>query len=85
MRKIETYLRRRELPKEERQAHKIRVQATLFTLIGDSLYRQSFGELYLKCLNDPKVQYILVDKREGEVDSWSGLRRLPLIDSTNCS
>lgn len=41
--KIVKDLRAGELPGDEKQAHKIRVQAIRFTLIEDSLYRRSFG------------------------------------------
>ena len=52
MHEIENYLQTRDLPEESKQDHKIQVQAAPFTLIGDNLYRQSFGGPYLKCLND---------------------------------
>ena len=42
MHKILKYLWTRELPGEEKQTHKIWVQAARFTLIRDNLYRLSF-------------------------------------------
>lgn len=47
-----------ELPEDNKQAHKIRIQAR-FTLIRNILYRRSFGGPYLRCLNDTEAQYIL--------------------------
>lgn len=49
---IENYLLTRDLPKESKRAHKIWVQAACFTLIGDCLYRRSFGDLYLRYLDN---------------------------------
>ncbi|RVW81435.1 hypothetical protein CK203_035147 [Vitis vinifera] len=40
---IRTYLQTGALPEDPKRAHKIRVQASLFTLIGGDLYRRSFG------------------------------------------
>lgn len=48
MHEIEMYLRTGELPEESKHAHKARVQAARFTLIGDNLYRRSFGGPYLR-------------------------------------
>lgn len=52
MHEIVKCLRTGELLGEEKQAHKIRVQAACFTLVSDNLYRQSFGGLYIKCLSN---------------------------------
>ena len=59
MHEIKTYLRTEDLPQERKQAHKIRVQASRFILIGDNLYKRSFGSLYLRCLNNAEAQYVL--------------------------
>ena len=56
MHEIMKYIQMGELPNDEKHAHKIRVQAARFTLINSSLYRRSFEESYLKCLNNPKTQ-----------------------------
>ena len=55
MHDIVRYLQTGELPKEEKQVHKVQVQVSRFTLIGDCLYRRSFGGSYLKCLGDPEA------------------------------
>ncbi|XP_034704196.1 uncharacterized protein LOC117928418 [Vitis riparia] len=49
------YLQTGTLPEEPRQAHKARVQATRFTLIGGHLYKRSFIGPYLRCLNHSKA------------------------------
>ena len=40
-----------------------------FTLIGDSLYKRSFGGSYLKCLINAEAQYVLVKLHEGVCDN----------------
>ncbi|RVW46034.1 hypothetical protein CK203_068689 [Vitis vinifera] len=44
---IAEYLRTGTLPEDSKQAHKIRVQAARFTLIGGHLYKRSFTGPYL--------------------------------------
>ena len=39
MHDIVKYLKTGELPEDEKQMHKLRIQATSFTLIRDHLYR----------------------------------------------
>ncbi|XP_034672622.1 uncharacterized protein LOC117904223 [Vitis riparia] len=62
---IENYLRTGNLLEESKRAHKIRVQVARFTLIGDCLYRRSFGGPYLRCLDNTETQYVLVELHEG--------------------
>ncbi|RVX06105.1 hypothetical protein CK203_018633 [Vitis vinifera] len=47
---IAEYLRTGTLPEYPKRAHKIRVQAARFTLIGGHLYKRSFTGPYLRCL-----------------------------------
>ena len=56
---IKAYLRTRALPENPKHAHKIRVQYARFTLMGDDLYKRSFGGLYLRCLTQLEIQYVL--------------------------
>ena len=73
---ITEYLRTGSLPDEPKQAHKIRVQAAHFALIGERLYKRSFTGPYLRCLDRSKTQYILVELHEGVYDNHSGGRSL---------
>ncbi|RVX22916.1 Transposon Ty3-I Gag-Pol polyprotein [Vitis vinifera] len=54
---IAEYLRTGTLPEDPKQAHKIRVQAARFTLIGGHLYKRSFTGPYLRCLGHSEAQY----------------------------
>ncbi|KAL6350407.1 hypothetical protein AAG906_004358 [Vitis piasezkii] len=70
------YLRTGTLPKDPKQAHKIRVQAARFTLIGGHLYKRSFTGPYLRCLNHSEALYVLVELHEGVCGNHSGGRSL---------
>ncbi|RVW70979.1 Transposon Tf2-2 polyprotein [Vitis vinifera] len=64
MQVIIEYLRTGTLPEEPKQAHKIRVQAARFTLIGGHLYKWSFTGPYLRCLNHSEALYVLAELHE---------------------
>nr|CAN71093.1 hypothetical protein VITISV_000384 [Vitis vinifera] len=70
------YLRTSTLPEDRKQAHKIRVQATRFTLIGGHLYKRSFTGPYLRCLSHSKALYVLAEMHEGVCGNHSGGRSL---------
>ncbi|RVW84025.1 Retrovirus-related Pol polyprotein from transposon 17.6 [Vitis vinifera] len=70
------YLWTGTLPKDPKQAHKIRVQAACFTLIGGHLYKRSFTSPYLRCLNHSEALYVLVELHEGVCGNHSGGRSL---------
>ena len=53
--KIENYLWTGYLPEDSEHAYKARMQAARFTLIGDCLYKRSFGGSYLRCLDSMKA------------------------------
>ena len=73
---IKVYLQAGTLPEDPKRAHKIWVQVACFTLIGDDLYRRSFGGLYLRCLTQPEIQYVLSELHEGICGNHSGGRTL---------
>ena len=73
---IRAYLQTGALPEDPKRAHKIRVQASRFTLIEGDLYRRSFGGSYLICLIQPEIQYVLSELHEGVCGNHSGCRTL---------
>ena len=73
---IRAYLQTRALLEDPKRAHKIRVQASRFTLIGGDLYRRSFGDPYLRCLIQPKIQYVISELHEGVCGNHLGGRTL---------
>ncbi|XP_034678873.1 uncharacterized protein LOC117909081 [Vitis riparia] len=73
---ITRYLRIGTLPEEPKQAHKIRVQAARFTLIGGHLYKRSFTGPYLKCLDHSEALYVLAELHEDVCGNHSKGRSL---------
>ena len=73
---IRIYLQTRALPKDSKHTHKVRVQASRFTLIGGDLYRRSFGGPYLRCLIQPEIQYVISELHEGVCDNHLGGKTL---------
>ena len=73
---IAEYLRTGSLPDEPKQAHKIQVQAARFTLIGERLYKRSFTDPYLRCLDRSEAQYVLAKLHESVCSNHFGGRFL---------
>ena len=73
---IKKYLQTGALPEESKHAHKIRVQAARFTLIGECLYKRFFAGPYLRCLDHSEVQYVLAELHEGVCNNHSQGRSL---------
>ncbi|RVW56905.1 hypothetical protein CK203_078507 [Vitis vinifera] len=73
---IAEYLRTGTLPEDPKRAHKIRVQAARFTLIGGHLYKRSFTGPYLRCLGHSEAQYVLAELHEGICGNHTGGRSL---------
>ena len=69
---IRAYLQTGALLEDPKHAHKVRVQASRFTLIGGDLYRRSFGGPYLRCLIQPEIQYVLSELHEGVCGTTQG-------------
>ena len=70
------YLQIGEVPKDGKQTHKLRIQATRFTLSDDHLYRRSFGGLYLKYLSELEAKYVLDELHEGVCNNHPGRQTL---------
>ena len=73
---ITEYLRTGTLPGDPKQAHKVRVQAARFTIIGGHLYKRSFTGPYLRCLSHSEALYVLAELHEGVCGTHSGGRSL---------
>ena len=73
---IAKYLRTGTLLGDPKQAHKIRVQAARFTLIGGHLYKRSLTGPYLRCLEHSEAQYVLAELHEGICGNHVGGRSL---------
>nr|CAN74304.1 hypothetical protein VITISV_013003 [Vitis vinifera] len=73
---IAEYLRTGTSPRDPREAHKVRIQAARFTIIGGHLYKRSFTGPYLRCLSQSEAQYVLAELHEGICENHSGGRSL---------
>ena len=69
---IAQYLRTGTLHEDPKQAHKIRVQAARFTLIGGHLYKRPFTGPYLRCLSHSEALYVLAELHKGVCGNHSG-------------
>nr|XP_023922149.1 uncharacterized protein LOC112033597 [Quercus suber] len=74
---IVAFLAKNKVPKDEKEAGKIRRTAAHYWLSGDGkLYRRSFGGPYLLCLHPEKVPEILAELHDGICRSHVGWRSL---------
>ena len=65
------YLKDGALSKDEKKAYRLRVKATHLCLINDHLYRCSYGDPYLKCVQNDKAEYLLAEVHEGQCSNHS--------------
>ena len=73
---IASYLKDGILPDEKEAARKLKVRATRFVLIKDVLYKRGFSRLYLRCLGNEEVDYVMREVHEGICGNHSRLRSL---------
>ncbi|KAL0434404.1 UNVERIFIED_CONTAM: Polyprotein P3 [Sesamum latifolium] len=64
------------LPKDSKEAGKIKLRSARFVMIDRSLYKRGFSSPLLKCLNNDKAEYVLREVHEGSCGNHSGARSL---------
>ena len=64
------------LPNGKDAARKLKVQASLFVLIKDILYKKGFSHPYLRCLGPEEANYVMREVHEGICGNHSGARSL---------
>ena len=64
------------LPNGKDAARKLKVQASLFVLIKDILYKKGFSHPYLRCLGPEEADYVMREVHEGICENHSGARSL---------
>uniref|UniRef100_A0A0D3ATK3 Uncharacterized protein n=1 Tax=Brassica oleracea var. oleracea TaxID=109376 RepID=A0A0D3ATK3_BRAOL len=72
------YLENDILPKDRKEARKIKKQAARYCISQEKLYRRSFSGLYLRCVTPREAARILVELHEGDCGSHSCSRSLVL-------
>ena len=64
------------LPNGKDAARKLKVQASLFVLIKDILYKKGFSHPYLRCLGPEEADYIMREVHKGICGNHSGAQSL---------
>ncbi|XP_023920910.2 uncharacterized protein LOC112032374 [Quercus suber] len=70
------YLRSGMLSNGKDAARKLKVQASLFVLIKNVLYKKGFSQSYLRCLDHEEADYVIREVYEGICGNHSGARSL---------
>ncbi|KAL0416564.1 UNVERIFIED_CONTAM: hypothetical protein Slati_3488300 [Sesamum latifolium] len=73
---IVRFLREGTLPKDFKEARKMKIRSAWFVLIDGDLYKRGFSSPLLKCLNPDKVEYVLREIHEGSCGNHFGARSL---------
>ena len=73
---LKGYLQSGSLPDEKDAARRLKVRATRFVLINDTLYKRGFSQPYLRCLSHGEAEYVMREVHEGICGNHSGARSL---------
>ena len=73
---IALYLKDGILPNEKEATRKLKVRVARFILIKDVLYKRGFSCLYLRCLGNEEVDYVMREVNEVICENHSGSRSL---------
>uniref|UniRef100_A0A2N9I556 RNA-directed DNA polymerase n=1 Tax=Fagus sylvatica TaxID=28930 RepID=A0A2N9I556_FAGSY len=70
------YLREGTLPTDRAEAHKLRIRASHFRLMGGILYKMGFSRPHLRCLSPEEANYVIREVHEGICGNHSGAKSL---------
>uniref|UniRef100_A0A2N9EH15 Uncharacterized protein n=1 Tax=Fagus sylvatica TaxID=28930 RepID=A0A2N9EH15_FAGSY len=70
------YLKEGTLPADRTEAHKLRIRASHFQLLGDILYKMGFSRPHLRCLSPEEANYSIREVHEGICGNHLGARSL---------
>jgi hypothetical protein len=70
------YLKEGTLPADRTEAHKLRIRASRFQLLGGILYKMGFSRPHLRCLSPEEANYVIREVHEGVCGNHSGARSL---------
>lgn len=68
---ITRFLRNGELPKDKEEAKKVKIRASTYLFVSDTLYKRSFTLPLLRCLFEEEADYVLREINEGIYGSHS--------------
>ena len=66
------FLKEKALPDSLKEAKKLRRTTSLYTMIGDQLYKKNFTMLFFKCVDRRQVAYMMDEVHEGVYGSHNG-------------
>ena len=73
---IITYLKDGTLPNDKAEARKLQQLASMYTLLGDTLYKKSYSNLhpdsYLRCLGPDEAQRVMQEIHDGDCENHAG-------------
>uniref|UniRef100_A0A2N9GJ57 RNA-directed DNA polymerase n=1 Tax=Fagus sylvatica TaxID=28930 RepID=A0A2N9GJ57_FAGSY len=70
------YLKEGTLPADRAEAHKLRIRASRFQLLGGILYKMGFSRPHLRCLSPEEANYVIREVHEGVCGNHSRARSL---------
>ena len=73
---IVSFLQDGHLLQNTEEAKKVKKKAARFTILNGTLYKRGFSMLYLKCVDEEEVKYILEEIHEGIYGDHAGPRSL---------
>jgi len=59
------YLTKKVLPVDEKEAKRVRRQASFYVLNNEELFRLGFSTPLLKCLDNDQIKYVLAELHKG--------------------
>jgi hypothetical protein len=69
-------LKEGKLPADKTEAHKLRIRASHFQLLGGTFYKMGFSRPHLRCLSPEEANYVIREVHEGVCGNHSGARAL---------
>ena len=70
------YLREGTLPADRAEAHKLRIRASHFRLMGGILYKMGFSRPQLRCLSPEEANYVIREVHDGICGNHSRAKSL---------
>jgi ribonuclease HI len=70
------YFKKGKLSTDKTEAHKLRIRASHFLLLGGTLYKMGFSRPYLRCLTPEEANYVIREVHEGFCGNHSEARAL---------
>ena len=73
---IISFLQDSHLPRDAKEARKVKKKAARFTILNGTLYKRGFSMPYLKCVDEEEAEYILKEIHEGVCGDHASPRSL---------